>query len=503
MARAAGELAGHAGTVLAFDASGDGDRRMVEAFRAAVDHFTDRAPHVHVVDEAPELRSFQRRAARALPLERLRRIYGFDAKTPLTVPLDAADMLGYFLFHPAGSDAPGVALVDALQAPHSAALRHCARAIGATPPVLLYRRLSPHLRRAGQRGSVREPSSVIFLDDSEETVRSKFATATTGGGASVAEHRAYGGDPVRCSAFATVELLCSPQRARTVLAQCRAGHVTCAQCKDHNADAVVAGLKSITDRLPTARAGVPAGVGPAVQRAVPTLHRPPPRACGDLEAAIATRTQVTAEQVVAANGSTEVVDWLFRLQARPGAQVVATEPGFELYRDLAQRHGFEYVPVSWDPATFAPDLDTVGQAIDERTRLVVVELPHSVSGAAVSLEAVTERLLPTLPAGARLLVDLAYADFTDTPPRIDADLLDDYPEVVAFGTLSKAHCLLGARVGYGLTAAPLATRLREQRLPYGIDALATAAAHAALADEQRVHRTLQANRTAGAPVSCS
>lgn len=69
---------------------------------------------------------------------------------------------------------------------------------------------------------------------------------------------------------------------------------------------------------------------------------------------------------------------------------------------------------------------------------------------------------------------------------------------MACGTLSKAHCLLGARVGYALTATVTAKRLRQQRLPYALDALATAAAEASLADKARVEQTIQANRIARA-----
>ncbi|MDS1271620.1 aminotransferase class I/II-fold pyridoxal phosphate-dependent enzyme [Lipingzhangella sp. LS1_29] len=118
---------------------------------------------------------------------------------------------------------------------------------------------------------------------------------------------------------------------------------------------------------------------------------------------------------------------------------------------------------------------------------MVIELPHSVSGAAVFLDAIIQHLVPRLPRGARLLLDLAYADF-----------MEAHSEIVAVGTLSKAHCLLGARVGYVLTATATAARLCQQRLPYALAALATAAASVSLADPPRVDQTIQANCTARA-----
>jgi Aminotransferase class I and II len=102
-----------------------------------------------------------------------------------------------------------------------------------------------------------------------------------------------------------------------------------------------------------------------------------------------------------------------------------------------------------------------------------------------------------------VLLDLVCADFMRMPIAPASRLLSRYPRTVLFGSMSKAHCLLGARVGYALAATSLADRLRSQRLPYTMDSLALAAAHSALMDDQSRQRTVQASHEAQARLTAT
>jgi len=496
LASTAAELAGPNGRIIVFDATLGSEGSMLDRFLGALRHYTCGEPVVSVVRDAPALARLQREALGTLRMSQLRQVYGWDDGTHLDAIADVADMLGFFLFDPDGRDGPGAALVDVLQAPHAVGLRRAARALHLRAPVLLHRRLFPHLRRQDGRGTAREPGSVLFADDDERIVRAKFAGARTGGRATLAEQQALGGDPTRCVAFAMIELLCSRATAETALLRCRSGETSCVDCKRNHLDAVAASVTEIAGSWSAPQARASADVGPAVHAAARTLHRPPPREAADLEAAIAARNGVAAEQVVVGHGSTEIMDWLFRLQARPGGRVVATEPAFELFPQLADRHRMEYIRVPWEEHSFTHDLPALARAIDSRTAVCVVELPHSVSGSAIPLTRVLDDLAGRLPERARLLVDLAYADFAEQPPRLTPGLLEAHPQVAFCRSLSKAHCLLGARVGYALTAGAPAAELRTQRLPYAVDSLALAAARGAVDDEATVRETVAANRIA-------
>lgn len=176
------------------------------------------------------------------------------------------------------------------------------------------------------------------------------------------------------------------------------------------------------------------------------------------------------------------MDWLFRIQSRPGGKVVATEPTFELYQDLADRHRLEYVAVHWDRERLGHDGPALLRAIDDDTVLCVLDIPHTVSGVAPTLPDPVHQLAQALPRDAILLLDMVCADYMHSKATSARDLVDPHPNLVLFGSLSKADCLLGARVGYGVATLPLAARLRAQRLPYSMDSLALAAAETSLRD---------------------
>lgn len=496
LARTAAHLAGANGVVLVFD-SAEGTGSMLGAFRAALDYFGGRAMQQTVVaGDTPPLRSLQHRALAGLRIEKLRRLYGWDAGTPVSVLTDLSAMVGFFLYTPDGLEVagPGLALVDAQQAAHSAVLARAARVVSCASPDLLYRRLFPSLRRRFGRCTARDPDSALFLDDDGPTVHRKVFGALTGGRATVDEQRAKGGDPTRCAVFATIELLAPPIHAESVLRSCTTGTSTCADCKEANVEIIGAGLRNV-DSGAAGRAGTADEVPAAVLRAVETLHRPPPRDAAAVESAVAARCGVGQAQVVVGNGSTEVLDWVFRLQAQPGAAAVFTDPTFELYRQLADRHGMRCREVRWDPVTLDHDLPAIVDAVDIRTSVCVLDVPHSVSGACGVPEQTIDAVARALPADGLLVLDLVYADYMDHPPSASA-LLSRHRAAVLLGSLSKADCLLGARIGYALTSVHLAARLREMRLPYAIDSLALAAAEAALGSDTARLRTVAASRHA-------
>ncbi|WP_460757605.1 pyridoxal phosphate-dependent aminotransferase [Myceligenerans cantabricum] len=493
LARTAAQLASNGTRVLLFDATATGNS-MTEGFRNALHTYATGTVNVQEIDDIAALHRIQHQALAGMRLEKLRRLYGWGESARASAVADVAAMLGFFLYDPHDDAAPGVALVDSMQAPHSALLSRAARDTGRKPPTLMYRRLFPSLRQVGKRGSVRESSSVVFADDDEPTVRRKFMGSLTGGRVSADQQRQHGGEPARCPVFSMIELLRPAEVAERALMKCQTGQVLCGDCKGEHADAVAATVMGLTST--PVRAGQSPAVRDAVAQAAEDLYKPPPRDASHLEAAIAADTGGRPEQVVVGHGSTEVMDWAFGLQTRPGARVVATEPTFELYRDLAARHGLEYVAVPWQEERFSHDVGSLLDAIDDDTALCVLDVPHTVSGAAGEPTDLVDQVARALPDGALLLLDMVYADFAQDPQPSAADLLREHSNIVICRSFSKAHCLLGARVGYGITTAARAERLRDRRLPYAMDTTALTAAETSLRDRESLRRTVSASHQA-------
>ena len=227
----------------------------------------------------------------------------------------------------------------------------------------------------------------------------------------------------------------------------------------------------------------------AVRACAAGLHRYPDGAAFELRSALAAHLGLAREQILPANGSNELIEWLCRAFVRPGDEVVAAQYPFGMYGKLVQVAQGRLVEVPL--VDFRLDLPAMVAAIGSRTKLVFVNNPHNPAGSAVSAEALAV-FLEQVPSGVLVVLDEAYIDFADDPrvARGDAFLEGDTP-VLVMRTFSKSYGLAGLRIGYGLGSAELIDVLNRVRQPFNASLVSQAAAAAALADREFLARTVE------------
>jgi len=132
------------------------------------------------------------------------------------------------------------------------------------------------------------------------------------------------------------------------------------------------------------------------------------------------------------------------------------------------------VPVALT-ADFQFDVDALVRAArDTQAPLVVVNSPNNPTGTPLPDGAVQRLLAETT---ALIVMDEAYQDFGG-PTAVP--LLKDEPRLVVLRTFSKAMSLAGLRFGYALAHPAVAAEIAKARLPYNVNRVTLAAAHAAL-----------------------
>ncbi|MCC5477848.1 histidinol-phosphate transaminase [Streptomyces barringtoniae] len=223
----------------------------------------------------------------------------------------------------------------------------------------------------------------------------------------------------------------------------------------------------------------------AMRRAVAQAHRYPQFHPDDLTERIAAWCRVTSDRVAVGSGSVGVALQLLRAVVRPGDTVAYAWRTFDAYPLLATMVGAERVPVPLSPEGHQ-DLGSLLAAVDDRTRVVVLCNPHNPTGTLVAADALAG-FLRQVPRHVTVLLDEAYIEFardTDVPDTLT--LLDAHPNLLVLRTFSKAYGLAALRVGYGLGAPDLVARIRRQQLPFGINAVATAAVKASLRAESEL-----------------
>ena len=175
----------------------------------------------------------------------------------------------------------------------------------------------------------------------------------------------------------------------------------------------------------------------------------------------------------------------------PGDAGVVGDPALFKYDVAARSMGGRVVGVPLRDGTH--DLEAMAAAVTPRTRIIFLPNPNNPTGTMVGAEAV-EHFLARLPDGVVTVFDEAYYEYI---------VRDDYPDtiryvregrdVIILRTFSKAHGLAGLRIGYGMAKRELTAALNVVRETFNTNAVAQAAAIAALGDEAPVGRSLERN----------
>jgi histidinol-phosphate aminotransferase len=216
----------------------------------------------------------------------------------------------------------------------------------------------------------------------------------------------------------------------------------------------------------------------ALAAAVLGVNRYPDREFTELRESLAAYLGhgLTAHHLWAANGSNEILQQVLQAFGGPGRSVLGFPPTYSMHSIIADGTGTRWVTAERD-ADYALSPQTVVAAIErEQPDLVFLCSPNNPTGTPLAIDVIEAAYEATRGI---LLVDEAYAEFTDAPSAVT--LLAGRPRLIVTRTMSKAFAFAGARLGY-LAADPAVTdALRLVRLPYHLSALTQAAAVAALA----------------------
>ncbi len=180
---------------------------------------------------------------------------------------------------------------------------------------------------------------------------------------------------------------------------------------------------------------------------------------------------VRPEQVLAGNGSDEILTMLMRAIVGPDDIVVYPEPTYSLYDTLVtiQEGRSLTIPFPADftlpPALFAAE-----------GRLMMICNPNAPSGSLTPLDVIAE-----LASGfdGVVVVDEAYVDFAPAGSTALA-LLASHPNVLVLRTFSKSFSLAGMRIGLAFGSPDLLAEIAKVKDSYNLSRVAIAAGTAAL-----------------------
>ncbi len=173
------------------------------------------------------------------------------------------------------------------------------------------------------------------------------------------------------------------------------------------------------------------------------------------------------------NGSDEIIQ-ILQMALQPDACVLAPEPGFVMYKQVAQSLGLQYRGIALLESGFELDMPAMLAAIKNlQPALIFLAYPNNPTGNLFNAESI-KQIIAAAPG--LVVVDEAYAPFADAS---FIGQLNQHANLLVMRTVSKLG-LAGLRLGFLAGNPKIIEQLNKIRLPYNINSLTQATATFAL-----------------------
>jgi len=209
-----------------------------------------------------------------------------------------------------------------------------------------------------------------------------------------------------------------------------------------------------------------------------TAHYPDPH-CTELLESAAIRYQVGLDEILAGNGSSELLYAIPRL-LRSRSAIIAV-PCYADYRRAAELAGMQTRAFRLDPGNdFHLDFAQLADAIEDAggAGLVLLGQPNNPTGRCFDAEEL--RALAARYEDCWFVIDEAFADFVE-----DLDRLTQRrpPNVIVLLSATKNWAIPGLRLGFAIADRGVVQMLRAALPPWSVNSLAQAVGCAALGDQ--------------------
>ena len=229
----------------------------------------------------------------------------------------------------------------------------------------------------------------------------------------------------------------------------------------------------------------------AMQQTATQTHLYPDGNAFYLRNTMAERLGVDTNQLIFGNGSNEIIEFVAHALLGQGMNIVVSQYCFAIYPIVAHLTGANCITA---PAKeYSHDLHAMAEAITPDTRIVFVANPNNPTGTLASHDDLVA-LINAVPDHTLLVMDEAYFEFLDEPLDLIPRLLEK-PNLLLMRTFSKIYGLAGLRVGYGIGHPEFIAALEKVRQPFNLNAMAQAAALAAIDDTAHLEATRANNAT--------
>jgi len=165
------------------------------------------------------------------------------------------------------------------------------------------------------------------------------------------------------------------------------------------------------------------------------------------------------DDIITFAGAEEGVFLCMQALVGPGDHAVVAWPAYQSLHEVARAAGGEITLVPLDPRNWSLDVDAVAAAMRPNTKVIVVNSPHSPTGAQLSPEQLNRLISIAELHGAFLFSDEVYRFLEHSAAELSPAAACS-PRAISLGVMSKAFGLAGLRIGWlALRDATLRARI--------------------------------------------
>ena len=181
-----------------------------------------------------------------------------------------------------------------------------------------------------------------------------------------------------------------------------------------------------------------------------------------------------ADQIIAGNGSNELIQAVLMVTIGPKKRVLINEPTFALYRQVATVLGGDVESISLTNSLQYNSSLLLSVVEERQPDVTIICSTNNPSGCVIDDQDLV-KLLGI--ARGLVVIDEAYHEFAQ---HSVVPLLERHENLVVLRTFSKAMALAGLRVGYLMAEPDLVREIRKAVLPYNLNSFSQMAAEIAI-----------------------
>ncbi len=195
---------------------------------------------------------------------------------------------------------------------------------------------------------------------------------------------------------------------------------------------------------------------------------------------------MSMENIIAANGSNELMYSVLMAVVSKGTKVLIPVPTFFLYEKIVKVLEGELIEVlAKQDLSF--DVDAIIRtAKEQRPSLIILNSPNSPTGQMLTAAEVERIIVET---DSLVLADEAYIEFADAPSVLP--LIEKYDRLIILRTFSKAFSLAGLRIGYLIAQPALCAELLKPKIPFTVNNFSSSAAVKLLKEKDLISGRIQ------------